>query len=262
MKSPHFLRYLKYRADFYATYFTSLGLADGWRCLRLLRLSRASKNELRNVRLESFKLSLWVRRNPADIDAFEKIFVLRQYEVPFPGEPAAILDLGGNIGLSAVWYALKYPKTTIVVLEPEASNYQLLLRNVAPFKNVFPLQAAIWSRTGHFKISNPTERPDGFRMIPCESGKPGAIVGYDVAGLATKFGRSFDYVKVDIEGAEKELFAPGCAGWLQDTRLLVAEFHGDDLLKMSLPEIHRFPFSSRKIGENHVFTRTTADAGV
>lgn len=59
------------------------------------------------------------------------------------GVEPLILDLGGNIGLSALWFAKQFPKARIFVLEPDAGNVKLLKQNLAGCDRVTVIPGAI-----------------------------------------------------------------------------------------------------------------------
>src|SRR5665213_1362795 len=50
-----------------------------------------------------------------------------EYYFPLDEEPKVILDIGGHIGDSAIYYALKYPKARIYTVEPVRANFDLSL---------------------------------------------------------------------------------------------------------------------------------------
>ncbi len=52
--------------------------------------------------------------------------------------PRVIVDAGGRAGLSAAWYASRYPGATIYAVEMERSNFAVLDLNSAPYLNIVP----------------------------------------------------------------------------------------------------------------------------
>ena len=66
-----------------------------------------------------------------------------------------------------------------------------------------------------------------------------------------------DLVKIDIEGAEKELFENGYEKWLPKTRVLVVELHDrmkPGCSKSVFSAICQYDFSFSHKGENLIFT--------
>src|SRR5690348_8471228 len=72
---------------------------------------------------------VYIRRHTADVEIFEQIFLRGEYDVPVAWKPAWVLDLGGHIGLSAAWFASRFPDVPVIVVEPEPANFAMLERN-------------------------------------------------------------------------------------------------------------------------------------
>ena len=67
--------------------------------------------------------------------------------VPLPkssgSKASLIVDAGGHIGMSAVFFATSWPNYTVAVIEPDYENYCMLQENVAPYDNIIPIHAAL-----------------------------------------------------------------------------------------------------------------------
>ena len=59
-----------------------------------------------------------------------------------------ILDAGGYIGTAAIAFAKQYPSATIVSLEPNSNNYQLLAQNTATWRNIVAMNKALAPEPG------------------------------------------------------------------------------------------------------------------
>ena len=66
---------------------------------------------------------------------------------PFQTLRAKILDLGANIGMASVFFALKYPLATIYAYEPDPITSKYLTENVRGL-NVHCYQEAIYTKRG------------------------------------------------------------------------------------------------------------------
>ena len=82
-----------------------------------------------------------------------------------------IVDCGANIGASAVWFSLSFPKARIVAVEPEKHNFGLFERNVSEFENVSALRAAISRKGGTIPLGDPGSGEWGYRADPTFVGK-------------------------------------------------------------------------------------------
>jgi FkbM family methyltransferase len=128
--------------------------------------------------------------------------------------------------MASLYYARKYPDARIVAVEAEPSNFAMLTRNVEQYANILPIHAALWKEDGEIAIaaSSSSESPlskVGFVVNEVE----GALVR--AMSMRTLMGEthidSIDLLKVDIEGAEKEVFE--FCDWMGSVRCLAIELH-------------------------------------
>ena len=137
------------------------------------------------------------------------------------GATPLILDAGANIGASAVFFGLQFPKAHIVALEPAADNFELLRANVAGLQ-VDARLAAIGAADGQVALADPGEGAWGYRTAP------GAGVVVEAASrlVAEKIAAGYTpyLAKIDIEGGEAELFSRD-TGWAERFPVLVIELH-------------------------------------
>lgn len=171
-----------------------------------------------------------LRAGTSDIATFMQIFHDLEYQLPEVASATTIVDAGANIGLSAIFFAYRYPGATIVAIEPEQSNFQLLEQNVAPYRAIVPLRAALWRCDGTIDVADSGEGKWGFRVGQGHDGSDVPFTGQrvealTVASVMERF--SFchiDILKMDIEGAEKEVL-DGAPCWLSKVGALAVELH-------------------------------------
>lgn len=140
------------------------------------------------------------------------------------GQRPLIVDVGANIGASAVWFALTFPEAIVVAVEPESENFRLLEMNTAGLA-VQTLHAAVGGGPGWCTVIDTGMGEWGFRTTAAGSSTPGRVaqVGMEhLMGLVP--GAAPFIVKMDIEGSEKEVFSADTA-WLTGLPLLVVELH-------------------------------------
>lgn len=137
------------------------------------------------------------------------------------GRRPLILDAGANIGASAVFFALQFPRAHLVAFEPAADNFELLIANVAGL-DVDARRAALGAREGEAALVDPGEGAWGYRTAPGR-GVPvqaaARVVAEKESGGFTPF-----VAKIDIEGGEGELFSTD-TGWADRFPLLIVELH-------------------------------------
>jgi FkbM family methyltransferase len=171
-----------------------------------------------------------LRLRSSDVTVFRSIILDQEYEWPLAKSPRIIVDAGANIGLTSVFYANKYPGAKIFAIEPEPSNYNMLLKNTAKYQNIKPIQAALWNNNEHVHIidggiggwSYQVEKAsDG----PANTKSRGLAIALTIDKLMSDFHiGQLDLLKVDIEGSEKEVFE-NSAAWIDRVGVIVIELH-------------------------------------
>lgn len=151
----------------------------------------------------------------------------RRYRAPEPGAPL-VLDLGANIGLSALFFTHLFPGARVLAVEPDPGNAARLRAHAAGQAGVLPLEAAVAGRDGRVRIANPEGPTAGRRTSPAGAGEPGTIEALSIGSLLARARAAGPcrpwLVKIDIEGAEQGLFAENL-DWLDQFPLVLIEPH-------------------------------------
>jgi FkbM family methyltransferase len=151
----------------------------------------------------------------------------QEYQSPFEIEPRVIVDAGANIGMSTIYFANRYPNSRIIAIEPEGSNIRILKRNCCFFPNVKIIQGALWSSSGEVSLTNHGKEPWTFAVaegpVPDANSKVKSYSMLDILEIANA--DRIDLLKLDIEGAEKELFSSDSDLWLDRVSVLAIELH-------------------------------------
>lgn len=121
--------------------------ADLRSAIGLLRLARHRKPPTGaapvsyTIRFLGRHVRLFLRPSTTDISVVRECFAQRSYEIPELDRPATIVDIGANVGLVSMYYALRYPESRIYAFEPVKANADLArthfeangIRNVSLF---------------------------------------------------------------------------------------------------------------------------------
>ena len=214
-----------------------------------------------------------LRAGSSDIPTFLQVFARQEYAIELPIPPAYILDLGANIGLAAAYLSGRFPDARIVSVEPDDDNYRMLLANTEGYDQVTAVHAAVWSDPGVVEIVDTTDggapmKSWGFRTVPVGQAPraPGRGVRQIRAMTIPEIVREagfprIDLLKVDIEGAELELFSQGDLSWIGLVQQAVVETH-DRFRPGSTAAVRAAlaGFEETRAGENLVFVRRAAAA--
>jgi FkbM family methyltransferase len=166
-----------------------------------------------------------LRPRTSDRFVFEEIFLDCDYDLSFDISPRLIVDAGANVGFASIFFANRYPGSTIIALEPEPENFRLLLQNTRLYPEIVPVQAALWGRTAILAVSRDTESW-AHKVSEPSLNDHTTVPGLTIADLLRNYGRaSIDILKMDIEGAEIEVFNNEAHHWLKTTKVLIVELH-------------------------------------
>lgn len=215
------------------------------------------------VRLPWLKKSFVLRGDHTDNYTFKQIFAEEEYNLWLGQEPEFIIDAGANVGLAAIYLNYKYPNATIVSIEPELNNFDLLTRNTKQIPNISPLRKALTNN--HDSLLKVTDSGDGSWGFITEKieGAGQSEISDDfvetisVSKIMEMHNRdTVDFLKVDIEGGEVELFSDNYAEWLPKVRCLVIELHDRKRTGTStafFKAICQYDFDYYQKGENMIF---------
>ena len=213
----------------------------------------------------SIVVPLFARRQTTDSSVLKSIFfegeydrvrlIVRHGNVPIRN----ILDAGANAGYSSVLFSLLFPQSKVVGVEADITNYKLLRKNAELFPNIVPVHAALWSKSGEtLTVSGSIRGGERSKwahqvrtrseMKEIQSGERqakaaekldlGDVETVTVDDLLSKYGGSFDVVKIDIEGAEQQVFSSPNLDWLLNVPYITVEWH-DDMRKHSRRTVER-----------------------
>lgn len=184
------------------------------------------RNSLINIRVPGFAHPIFLRNSTEDIPMFYHIFLYKEYDVECDGTPEVILDCGAHIGLNAIFFANKFPAAKIFCVEPEKSNFDILLKNTLPYPNIKCLNNGIWNTTTHLKIVDHGLGNWGFVTEEADHPDSDTIAAISIDDIMSRYGlKQIDLCKINIEGTEKELFEKNYESWLSKTKLITIELH-------------------------------------
>ena len=159
---------------------------------------------------------------------FDEIFLKQNYHFDAMTDAPFIIDCGGHIGMTTLYFKRVYPRAQILVFEPSSENFQLLTRNVEnnKLKNVTIIQAALSSQEGEALLYNPGR---GEASIDPTYKTAQAIEKVPTTILSKFINRDVDFLKLDIEGAETAVVEElAKQNKLRSVKEMIMEFHYDN----------------------------------
>jgi FkbM family methyltransferase len=155
----------------------------------------------------------------------EKVFQ-GEYALHKDAKPTRIMDLGANCGAFTVWAKTIWPEAEIFAFEPLEFNFDLLLKNVDGLSGVECFNQAV----GDPALSKIYKGKNNSGECSQYLGHEQSEVAEDIYVCDAKdewfqnLVASVDFVKIDIEGAEKYL-VPNVP-W--KARYIALEYHGEE----------------------------------
>ncbi len=225
-------------------YFSAFSILRGAWVIVSILVAKLLRRPVIRLPVPGTSRTIRLRNNRSDIRTYNQIFIHREYD--FSRSPQAvnfssisaqegaevirtkIIDCGANIGCSVIWFATQFPAADIIAIEPDLANFRLLQQNVGELDGVRLIHAALWSSVTSVVISNPEADPWAFRTesVVGDVGQNISAVGTVTLDdlLTDDTSHTRVIVKIDIEGAEREIFSKNTS-WLEAVDLLVIELH-------------------------------------
>ncbi len=199
-----------------------------------LVITRALLSKKSVIKLPSKKIEICLRPNTKDLETFEEVFISNIYDINLPFNPVNIVDAGANVGLASLFFKLKYPNSKIVAIEIESKNIEMILKNTKSFNDITVLERGLYNKNTFFKITDPYNATNSFQIEEVSGNQD-----YDIQSitldeiLVTNDWKTIDILKIDIEGAEKQLFEENYQNWLPKVKVLMIETHDRMISKCS-----------------------------
>lgn len=169
-----------------------------------------------------------------------------------PPAPRFIVDAGAYIGDTTAYYLSRFPKATVVGLEPHPTSFAAAQRNLAPYGDRCLLlnKALLDTDAGTHLSDEATGSSVG------ESGV--AVDSITMPTLLRQCGAArIDLLKLNVEGAERRILH-GNAEWLDRVDILALEIHEAADVPVIADKLARAGFAMRRFRACYYFLRAPA----
>jgi FkbM family methyltransferase len=145
---------------------------------------------------------------------------------------AVILDLGSNIGLTIAHFKHIYPRAKIIGYEMSKENFLIAKRNTKFYDDVIVINKAVWTDDTTVTFNNSSGH-DAYSIIENfvdEDIKQELeeVESFSINSIIKKHNLShIDYLKMDIEGAEKVILQSEDLRWMDIVQAMNIEMHLD-----------------------------------
>jgi len=153
--------------------------------------------------------------------------------LPSQNEVRTIVDVGANVGASALFWKARYPEARLLCFEPVAENFAILAENMAGYAITECFNEGLGSADAELElIASPGTGNEGGWSLYQRGQKGGEArrrirIRRSGARLADLGVRSIDILKIDTEGHEREILRGLAPELLEETRYITGELHGE-----------------------------------
>ena len=193
------------------------------------RLSRKLDYEGRkaySLRIGDRVVDLHLRPRAGDLFVFHEVFTNKCYRLParLLAGIRTVIDLGSNVGLTALYWIDQLPDVRLVCVEPSPDNVAVLRDNLAAFSDRSAIvEAAIAATSGTVTFAEHGASWERRIVGETSSGRTVRSCSIDDIISVSGFAR-VDLLKVDIEGGEVALF-DRVHPWMDRVGAMVVELH-------------------------------------
>ena len=184
-----------------------------------------------------------LRTYAGDIDIFYEIFFKKIYALPVAHSTSinTIVDLGANVGLSALYFLQQFPQAQVVCVEPEPTNFKMLELNLETeitTGKVIAMEAAAMGEDGMVSFESAPAKYNGRVILGAQNNIPALSIPSIMQRC--QFDR-INLLKIDVEGAEKFIFS-GDPVWLQSVDEILLEVHSPEDHATCMAAFERYHF--------------------
>ena len=215
---------------------------DASRVARACVYRRFARGDSFSVELPHLGISLPLRPHTADaLDVYDSL-VVRSHLPPHDLRPATIVDAGLCTGITLYDFADLYPAARIIGIEPQPYYAQLCRQLSARYGDrVEVLEACLAPVDGKEALLYvPAGEEYAASAVPRDACSELLVRTLSLNRLAGRLG-TIDFLKLDIEGAERDVFEQNVE-WADNTRCVKVELHGGYTVAECITDLERLGF--------------------
>jgi len=201
------------------------------------------------VRVKNIPQPIWVRMNNSDLPTLAEVLCSPECEVDLSWSPRTVLDLGANIGLTALKLKKQFSDATLIAVEPDPDSARVCRANLSSMDGAVVLEMAVGWGGGTVRCANPEAPSISRRFESCHAGERGAIQEISIRQILDQYQcHSPVLVKMDIEGAEDSCFEHS-GSWLSAIQGVLVEAHSGAVASHIIEVLSRERFKVTRVGE-------------
>jgi FkbM family methyltransferase len=202
---------------------------------------------------------LYLRPGTSDLDSFGQVFVIGSYNVLKVADisPSIVIDAGANVGMSAVYFANQFPDAHIIAIEPDPTNLAVLRCNSQAYSQIEVWHAGLASASCRLEIVNTDAAKWAIQTQKASIANSDTVPGISMLDVSAAINKQrIGLLKLDVEGAEYEIFSGGIDHWLPSVEALTVELHDwihPDCARIVYSAVARRNFKRYRLSESDLF---------
>ncbi len=200
------------------------------------------------------------------LQLFAESFLEKDYYFRSTTEKPFIIDCGGNLGMSILFFKMFYPTANILTFEPSQICLPFLRKNISDNKlgDITIINKALSNKKGECFFHEVPSNTLGASLGGAPNDK--CTISVETVLLSEYIKSPVDFLKVDVEGAEKLIFEDlDQSGKIKLIKEMVIECHSKELLHSTLKILNKYDFIYQVKKEElwgeaslvHAFNRST-----
>lgn len=205
------------------------------------KIEKYKKNSIIIFNVNGALYKFLLKTNSSDSDVFRQIILNDEYVFiihmlhHYKISVKTMIDCGANVGYTTIYFKAFFPDASIISIEPQYEVFLRLNENVRinNLSNIITIQKGLWSTSTYLKsdFSFRDGQDWSHRLVPADENsiKKDLIKTITVNELMQEYEvEIIDFFKMDIEGAEAEVFSERAdLSWLDKVKFIAIEIHDE-----------------------------------
>lgn len=194
---------------------------------------------------KNLKYPILMRPGTQDADTLINNVVREEYgKFSAPRYPLWMIDAGAYIGDTTAYFLSRFPQVRVLALEPNPDSFPLAAANLECYGDrAILLPKGLWPRDGWLSLVEGVGGGTEASLIA----EHGDIECVSIPTLLEEYAiPRLDILKMDIEGAEEQIFAAEPEAWLPRVELILVEIHNKPAYRLIEAVLHRNGFTMQE----------------
>ena len=182
---------------------------------------------MKSIALTVNNVSILIQISDKELFRINAIFQEQEYRIQNPGYVRTIVDIGVNVGLTAIYFRMLFPISLVCCFEPCSSSFDMLRHNIARFSGIETYRLALSDYDGEATLKIHKDNSDQNSITfdgPSFTNREAVMVRNAYPLLQEMELTTVDVLKINTEGSELPIMR-SLVPMLPHVRHLLVETH-------------------------------------